>query len=96
MVDQIGEGDRYRKLLPPIGICILNRVHFLLRAEYHSEVRLLTRSGLELINGSEIHLLVLPKCSPVDDDEMIADRDNPNIEKIVAAKQLPQSRWQQV
>jgi len=28
LVDQIGEGDSYRKLRPSIGICILNSVHF--------------------------------------------------------------------
>ena len=42
-------------------------------AEYHSEFRLRTRSGLELTNCLEIHLLELPKYSPVDDNESIAD-----------------------
>jgi predicted transposase/invertase (TIGR01784 family) len=73
LVDQIGEGDSYRKLRPSIGICILNSVHFSELAEYHSEFRLRTRSGLELTNCLEIHLLELPKYSPVDDNEVIAD-----------------------
>jgi predicted transposase/invertase (TIGR01784 family) len=73
LVDQIGEGDSYRKLRPSIGICILNSVHFSELAEYHSEFRLRTRSGLELTNCLEIHLLELPKYSPVDDNEAIAD-----------------------
>jgi hypothetical protein len=42
-------------------------------AEYHSEFRLRTRSGLELTNCLEIHLLELPKYSPLDDNELIAD-----------------------
>jgi len=42
-------------------------------AEYHSEFRLRTRSGLELTNCLEIHLLELPKYSPLDDHELIAD-----------------------
>jgi len=73
LVDQIGEGDSYRKLRPSIGICILNSVHFSQLAEYHSEFRLRTRSGLELTNCLETHLLELPKYSPVDDNEAIAD-----------------------
>ena len=73
LVDQIGEGDSYRKLRPSIGICILSSIHFSQLAEYHSEFRLRTRSGLELTNCLEIHLLELPKYSPVDDNEVIAD-----------------------
>ena len=68
LVDQIGEGDSYRKLRPSIGICILNSVHFSQLAEYHSEFRLRTRSGLELTNCLEIHLLELPKYAPLDDN----------------------------
>ena len=67
------EGDSYRKLRPSIGICILNSVHFSQLAEYHSEFRLRTRSGLELTNCLEIHLLELPKYAPLDDNEVIAD-----------------------
>ena len=74
LVDQIGEGDSYRKLRPSIGICILNSVHFSQLAEYHSEFRLRTRSGLELTNCLEIHLLELPKYAPLDDNEAIADQ----------------------
>ena len=73
MVDQIGEGDSYLKLRPSIGICILNSVHFSQLAEYHSEFRLRTRSGLELTNCLEIHLLELPKYTPLDDNLQIAD-----------------------
>jgi predicted transposase/invertase (TIGR01784 family) len=73
LVDQIGEGDSYRKLRPSIGICILNSVHFSQLAEYHSEFRLRTRSGLELTNCLEIHLLELPKYAPLEDNEPIAD-----------------------
>ncbi|MFZ4083674.1 MAG: PD-(D/E)XK nuclease family transposase [Pirellula sp.] len=42
-------------------------------AEYHSEFRLRTRSGLELTNCLEIHLLELPKYAPLDDNAPIAD-----------------------
>ena len=73
LVDQIGEGDSYRKLRPSIGICILNSVHFSQLAEYHSEFRLRTRSGLELTNCLEIHLLELPKYAPLEDNVRIAD-----------------------
>ena len=73
LVDQIGEGDSYRKLRPSIGICILSSVHFSQLAEYHSEFRLRTRSGVELTNCLEIHLLELPKYSPVDDNGVITD-----------------------
>ena len=73
LVDQIGEGDSYRKLRPSIGICILNSVHFSQLAEYHNEFRLRTRSGLELTNCLEIHLLELPKYAPLDDNAPIAD-----------------------
>jgi predicted transposase/invertase (TIGR01784 family) len=51
----------------------LNSVHFSQLAEYHSEFRLRTRSGLELTNCLEIHLLELPKYSPLDDNLQIAD-----------------------
>jgi predicted transposase/invertase (TIGR01784 family) len=51
----------------------LNSIHFSQLAEYHSEFRLRTRSGLELTNCLEIHLLELPKYSPLDDNEPIAD-----------------------
>ncbi len=73
LVDQIGDGDSYRKLRPSIGICILNSVHFSQLSEYHSEFRLRTRSGLELTNCLEIHLLELPKYTPLDDNVQIAD-----------------------
>jgi predicted transposase/invertase (TIGR01784 family) len=73
LVDQIGDGDSYRKLGPSVGICILNSVHFSQLAEYHSEFRLRTRSGLELTNCLEIHLLELPKYAPLDDNAPIAD-----------------------
>jgi predicted transposase/invertase (TIGR01784 family) len=51
----------------------LNSVHFSQLAEYHSEFRLRTRSGLELTNCLEIHLLELPKYTPLDDNVQIAD-----------------------
>lgn len=51
----------------------MNSIHFSQLAEYHSEFRLRTRSGLELTNCLEIHLLELPKYSPVDDNELIVD-----------------------
>jgi hypothetical protein len=51
----------------------LNSVHFSQLAEYHSEFRLRTRSGLELTNLLEIHLLELPKYTPLDDNLQIAD-----------------------
>jgi predicted transposase/invertase (TIGR01784 family) len=51
----------------------LNSVHFSQLAEYHSEFRLRTRSGLELTNCLEIHLLELPKYTPLDDNLQIAD-----------------------
>jgi predicted transposase/invertase (TIGR01784 family) len=73
LVDQIGDGDSYRKLRPSSGICILNSVHFSQLAEYHNEFRLRTRSGLELTNCLEIHLLELPKYAPLDDNAMIVD-----------------------
>ena len=52
---------------------LLNSVHFSQLAEYHSEFRLRTRSGLELTNCLEIHLLELPKYAPLDDNVQIAD-----------------------
>jgi predicted transposase/invertase (TIGR01784 family) len=51
----------------------LNSVHFSQLAEYHSEFRLRNRSGLELTNCLEIHLLELPKYAPLDDNVQIAD-----------------------
>jgi len=51
----------------------LNSVHFSQLAEYHNEFRLRTRSGLELTNCLEIHLLELPKYTPLDDNVQIAD-----------------------
>jgi predicted transposase/invertase (TIGR01784 family) len=74
LVDQIGEGDSYRKLRPSIGICILNSIFFAQVAEYHSEFRLRTRAGMDLTNCLEIHLLELPKYEPFDDTREI---DNP-------------------
>jgi predicted transposase/invertase (TIGR01784 family) len=73
LVDQIGEGDSYRKLRPSIGICILNRVFLSELMEYHSEFRLRTRAGMDLTNCLEIHLLELPKYDPFDDNQEIVD-----------------------
>ena len=73
LVDQISEGDSYRKLQPSIGICILNANAFPPDVPYHNEFRLRTRSGLELTNCLEIHLLELPKYSDRDDNQQMTN-----------------------
>ena len=61
LVEQIGEGDSYVQLRPSIGICLLKARFLPHVVDYHHEFRLRTKTGLQLTNCLEIHLLELPK-----------------------------------
>lgn len=73
LIEQLGEGDSYRRLRPSIGICILDAVLFPEPANLHLDFRLRTRGGLDLTDCLQIHLLELPKYAPPGDNSEIID-----------------------
>ena len=73
LVEQIGEGENYDRLCPSIGICILKAKLFPSLPEYHHEFRLRAKTGFELTNCLEIHLLELPKYPKWSDNRRLED-----------------------
>lgn len=73
LIEQLDEGDSYRRLRPSIGICIMDAILFHELPDLHLDFRLRTQAGVGLTDCLQVHLLELPKYAPPSHNAVITE-----------------------